>query len=201
MNNDINRKGYLPYWLFAALLLVFISCGDAFAVETAAVWRPTYDLVMMWVNFLILVFLALKFGKAPVMEFLKGRKLEIYKEINQIEEDKNKITHKAKQALKKLDESDIHLAKLKEKILEQGEKKKHLIIKDAEQQCRFMLETAQGKIENHIMQAETQFRAELIDDATKRALEILPRQITPEDNQKMLNEYLEYTLLIQKAGT
>ena len=113
----------------------------------------------------------------------------------------NKITNKAKQALKKLDESDIHLAKLKEKILEQGEKKKHLIVKDAEQQCRFMLETAQRKIENHIMQAETQFRAELIDDATERALEILPRQITPEDNQKMLNEYLEYTLLIQKTGT
>jgi F-type H+-transporting ATPase subunit b len=201
MNNRINRRGFLPYSLLAVLLSVFVSCDNAFAVETAAGWRPTYDLVMMWVNFLILVFLALKFGKAPVMEFLKGRKLEISEEINQIEEDKNKITNKAKQALKKLDESDIHLAKLKEKILEQGEKKKHLIIKDAEQQCRFMLETAQGKIENHIRQAETQFRAELIDDATKRALEILPRQITPEDNQKMLNEYLEYTLLIQKTGT
>ena len=201
MNNGMNRRGYLPYWLFVVLLSVFISCGNAFAVETAASWRPTYDLVMMWVNFLILVFLALKFGKAPIMEFLKGRKLEISEEINQIEKDKNKITHKAKQALKKLDESDIHLAKLKEKILEQGEKKKHLIIKDAEQQCRFMLETSQRKIKNHIMKAEAQFRAELIDEATERALKILPRKITPEDNQKMLNEYLEYTLLIQKTGT
>ncbi len=201
MNNGINRRGYLPYWLFVVMLSVFISCGNAFAVETAASWRPTYDLVMMWINFLILVFLAFKFGKAPVMEFLKGRKLEISEEINQIEEDKNKIAHKAKQALKILDESDIHLAKLKEKILEQGEKKKHLIIKDAEQQCRFMMETAQRKIENHIMKAEAQFRAELIDEATERALEILPRKITPEDNRKMLNEYLEYTLLIQKTGT
>ena len=45
---------------------------------------------MMWVNFLILVFLAFKFGKAPIMEFLKGRKLEISEEINQIEEDNQK---------------------------------------------------------------------------------------------------------------
>ncbi len=201
MNNGMNRRKFLPCWLFVVLLSVFISCGNAFAMETATSWRPTYDLVMMWVNFLILVFLAFKFGKAPIMEFLKGRKLEISEEINQIEEDKNKITHKAKQALKKLDESDIHLAKLKEKILKQGEKKKHLIIKDAQQQCRFMMETAQRKIENHIKQAEAQFRDELIDEATERALEILPRKITPEDNQKMLNEYLEYTLLIQKTGT
>lgn len=201
MNNGMNRRKFLPCWLFVVLLSVFISCGNAFAMETATSWRPTYDLVMMWVNFLILVFLAFKFGKAPIMEFLKGRKLEISEEINQIEEDKNKITHKAKQALKKLDESDIHLAKLKEKILKQGEKKKHLIIKDAQQQCRFMMETAQRKIENHIKQAEAQFRDELIDEATERALEILPRKITPEDDQKMLNEYFEYTLLIQKTGT
>lgn len=201
MNNGMNRRKFLPCWLFVVLLSVFISCGNAFAMETATSWRPTYDLVMMWVNFLILVFLAFKFGKAPIMEFLKGRKLEISEEINQIEEDKKKITHKAKQALKKLDESDIHLAKLKEKILKQGEKKKHLIIKDAQQQCRFMMETAQRKIENHIKQAEAQFRDELIDEATERALEILPRKITPEDDQKMLNEYFEYTLLIQKTGT
>ncbi|MBW2593582.1 MAG: ATP synthase F0 subunit B [Deltaproteobacteria bacterium] len=198
---DNNRTVYSPYLLLTVLLSVFISCGNASAAETAANWRPTYDIIMMWINFLILVFLVFKFGKTPLMEFLEGRKLEISEEINQIEGKKEKLTNQVKQAIKTLDESDIHLAKFKEKIVGQGEKKKHLIIKDAEQQCRFMLETAQHKIENHIMQAEAKFRAELIDAATEHALEILPRKITPEDNRKMLNEYLEYTLLIQKTST
>ncbi len=200
--NDNNRMAYSPYLLPAILLSVFISCGDASAAETAAAdWRPIYDLVMMWVNFLILAFLAFKFGKTPIMEFLEGQKLEISKEISRIEEEKNKITSKAEQALKALDESDIHLAKLKEKIVAQGEKKKHLIIKDGEQQCRFMMETARRKIENYIMQAEAEFRAELIDAATERAIEILPRKITLEDNHKILNKYLGDMLLIQEAST
>lgn len=199
--NENNRTVYSPYLLLAAFLSVFVCCGNAFAAETAAGWRPTYDLVMMWINFLILVFLAFKFGKAPIMKFLQGQKSEISKEINNIEEKKNEITDKVKQALKTLDESDIHLAKLKEKILEQGEKQKQLIIKDAEQQCGFMLATGRRKIENHIMQAEATFRAELIDAATERALEILPQKITQEDNRKKLNEYLEHTLLIEKIPT
>jgi len=198
--NYNNRTPYNPYLLPAVLLSLFVFCGNASAAETASTWRPTYDLVMMWINFLILVFLAFKFGKAPIMEFLEGRKLEIAEEISRIEKEKEKITDRVRQALETLDESDIHLEKLKQKIIEQGEKKKQSIIKDAEQQCRFMLETARHKIEHHIMQAEAQFRAELIDAATERALEILPQKITPEDNRKILNEYLEHTLLIQKTS-
>ena len=191
---------YMPYLLPALLWSVLIFCGTAAAAETTADWRPTFDLVMMWINFLILVFLAFKFGKTPIMEFLVGRKLEISQEIETLEEKKNEITEKAKKALKKLDESDIHLGKLKQRIVEQGEKKKTMIIEEAEQQCRFMLETAHRKIKNHMIQAEAKFRAELIDAATERALEILPREITPEDDRKILKEYLDHTLLIQKKA-
>jgi len=200
--NNINLKVYSSYLLPAVLFSVLIFCGNAYASETAAAgWRPTYDLVMMWINFLILAFLAFKFGKAPIVQFLEGRKLEISQEIGRIEKQKNKITSKAEQALKTLDESDIHLAQLKKRIVEQGEKKKHLIIKDAEQQCRFMMETVQHKIENHIKQAEATFRTELIDAATDRALQILPEKVTMEDNQKILNNYFEGMLLIQKTFT
>ena len=48
-------------WVFAAMAVLGLSLHllgpEAFAAEKTNNWRPTYDLVMRWVNFGIIVFL------------------------------------------------------------------------------------------------------------------------------------------------
>ena len=101
---------------------------------------------MMWVNFGILVFLAVKFGRTPVVEFLRGRRLEISMEIERLEEEKKKITDRVNQALAAADDSEAQLARVRERILEQGEKQRQKIITEAEQQGRLMLQAARHKV-------------------------------------------------------
>lgn len=54
-------------------------------------------------------------------------------------------------------------------------------------------EDAKQRINTHFLQAKRAFRAELIDKATDLALERLPREITPEDNEKFTREFITST--------
>ena len=72
----------------AIMILFFLSGGNAFGAEESGNWRSTYDVVMLWLNFLILVFLLIKFAKDPIKNFLKGQQDELSKEIGGLEQQR-----------------------------------------------------------------------------------------------------------------
>jgi len=163
--------------------------SDAFAVGSAGDWRPTYDLVMRWLNFIILVFLLIKFGKNPLMNLLRQRKRELQREINRAEEQRDKAQAKVKETHKLLDESAVRLENRKEKIRQQGENRKQEIIRDGQKESTLLLQEAKRRIEAQVLSAKTTFQAEIIDEAMKIVFKKLPPLISDEDNQKLLNQY------------
>lgn len=167
--------------------------NEAMAAGDTGNWRNTYDLVMRWINFGILAFVLVKFGKKPLKDFLHGQRDELEREIKKIEEEKESITDKIKEIKKLLDESDIRLGKLKERIIAQGEKEKQKIIENAMAQGNIMLEGAKIKIVHRLKQAKNTFRLELIDAACALVIEKLPDEITDKDNQKFIDIYLAGT--------
>lgn len=181
-------------WLcfyFLVGIISFYLCGqDVWAAENAGSWRSTYDIVLKWINFIILAFVLVKFGRAPLMNFLRGKKEILAREIKQIENEKAELKGKIKETSKILDESEVRFAELKERIVRQGEKKKEAIIQTAQKQSKMMLEDAKRRIDTYFMQAKNKFRAEMIDSAIDLAVERLPKEITAEDNEKLTIEYL-----------
>ena len=69
---------------FSGVLLLSTSAAAA-----GSGWRPIYDNVMLWVNFFIFVFLAVKFGKKPLLNFLQGQKDEVADQIHRLQKEKN----------------------------------------------------------------------------------------------------------------
>lgn len=171
-----------------------LMAGSSFAAEKAGSWRGTYDVIMLWVNFFILAFILVRYTKTPIMNFLRGRKDELAREINRMEEGKEKIISKIQETFKTLEESDQRFADMKERIVEQGEKRKKEIIEEAQQQSAIMMEMAKRKVEGYISQAKSDFKSELIDSAISLALEKLPEEITDEDNDRFISQYMEKTL-------
>jgi F-type H+-transporting ATPase subunit b len=163
---------------------------DAFAAEKASTWRPTYDLIFRWINFGIIVFLVVKYGKTPIMNFLRGQKEKLAQELKRLEDKKQGVSENIEETLKTIDESEVRFAELKERIVRQGEKKKEAIIQTAQNQSKTMLEDAKRRIDTHFMQAKNKFRAEMIDRAIDLAMERLSKEITAEDNEKLTIEYL-----------
>ena len=174
------KAAYLSVLAAAAIFAVYYFWGT-----------KHYDLVMRIINFSVLALIIIKYARAPILNFLKGKGEEISIEIKQMEAKKKEAETKIGETYKMLENSSIRFDKLKEKIIRQGENKKQAIIDNAKNESRIMLEGAKRKIGNQILQAKNKFRSELIDEAVGLAIKKLPNEITDNDNQKLLDQFLE----------
>ena len=182
-------------WVCTGLLVGILSLHllslNGYAAEGSSNWRPIYDLIMRWINFGIIVFVVYKYARKPFMNFLRGRKEKVAEEIEALETRKEEMIAGINQTQKDIEESDIRFNELKERIIQQGEKKKVEIIESAQNHSKMMIEDAKRRIGAHFLNAKNEFRTELIDKAMDMALERLPMEITPEDNDKLTRLFLE----------
>jgi F-type H+-transporting ATPase subunit b len=190
----MDKIGGIFFYLIAMVLSLHFLGHDALAAEKSSSWRPMYDLILRWINFGIIVFVIVKYGKTPIMNFLRGEKDKLAQEINRLENEKKEATAKIKEALKSIDDSEVRFADLKNRIIQQGEKKKTEIIESAQNQSKMMLEDAKRRIGTHFLQAKNELREELLDRAMDMAMEQLPGEITHEDNDKFTRLFLDSTL-------
>ena len=179
---------------FMAVALILHLLGhEAFAAEKSNSWRPIYDLILRYINFGIIVFVIIKYAKAPIMNFLRGQKEKLAKEIERLEGEKEDVASQVKEIIKTIDESEERFEELKKRIVRQGEKKKAEIIQTAQTQSEMMIVDAKRRIESYFLQAKNELRAELIDRSIDLALERFPKEMTPEDNEKFTREFLAST--------
>lgn len=179
-------KKLAPIALFAILSMPTM----ALAADSSAEWRPTYDLIMMWVNFGILVFLLVKLTKTPIIKFFRGQKEELEEDLHEAEEQHRVAQEKVTETQKLLDESEARLKQLRERILKQGEQKKQVIIDGAMEESRALLDDARRRVDSQIVQARHKFKAELIDAAIEEAMAKIPSHLTEDDDRKMIENYI-----------
>jgi F-type H+-transporting ATPase subunit b len=187
----MNKIGGVFWCLFAVFLSLHLLGHDALAAEKSSNWRPIYDLILRYINFGIIVFVIVKYGKTPIMNFLRGQKDKLASEIKRLEDEKEELAVKIKETLTTIDESEIRFAEIKDRIVQQGERKKAEIIESAQNQSRLMIEDAKRRINTYFLQAKNEFKAELIDRAMDMAMERLPKEITPEDNDNFNRLFME----------
>ena len=188
---SLKKRAIVCGYLATSLIVLHIVSFEALAADSAGDWRPVFDLVMRWVNFLILAFLLIKFSRAPIKSFLESKKEEIASEIKELESAKEQILLEIDENRKQIENSKERLSRLKESIITQGEKNKLKIIEDAELESKMLLESAEQKINHRIAEARETIKLELIDLAMALAIQKLPEQITEQDNQKFINSFLE----------
>jgi F-type H+-transporting ATPase subunit b len=172
--------------------LFFLSAGavDVLAAEGGGGWRPTYDIIMKWVNFGILAFIFFKFARRPLKNFLSDKKNEISLQIKKLEDEKNRLLQRVREAETELEENVVRLEELKERIVQTGERRKLEIIEDARQESRMIIESAKQKMQGRIIQARNRLRAEMVDAAAEMALDKLPGLVTEDDNRKLLEQFM-----------
>lgn len=174
-----------------SLILIHLLSPEALAAENPEDWRPVFDLVMRWVNFLILAGLLIKFSRLPIKSFLAGKKEEVAREIEALESEKNNLLDQIAEHKNQIKSSQERMEALKRRIIAQGEKNKLKIIADAEHESRILLTSAQRKIESRIAEVREALKSELVDDAIALAMQRLPAAITEQDNQKFVDAFIQ----------
>jgi F-type H+-transporting ATPase subunit b len=188
-----NHIAFFGCYLIAALTVLLLCSTDALAAETTKNWRATFDLVMRWVNFVIIVFVLVKFGRKPIKDFLSNRREKIGQQIKKYEQQKEAAAEKIEEVNNLLKNNIARFEKIKKRIVEDGEKKKQQIIEDARQESMILLSSTRQKIENQIVEARNLIRSELIESAIALAERRLPEEITAVDEQKLLDHFMEST--------
>jgi len=175
------------------LLWIFMctAAADAFGAEAAAGWRPTYDLVMRWLNFLILIVLFFKYARKPLVAFLKGKSKQIEENIKAIEKEKDAIQDRVDALLEKQEQSRERLRGIKERIVSQGKLKKQKIIDDAKMESQLLLESAHRRMTYEIAAARDRLQAALVDQAIELAIKNIPQQMTEHDTQQALQSSID----------
>ena len=189
-----NHIALIGCYMIAVSAILFSLSTSALAAETTSSWRSTFDLVMRWVNFLIIAFILVKFGRKPIKDFLSSRRAEIGQQIEKYEQQKEAAEVKIEEANQLLKNSIDRFEKIKKRIIDDGERKKQKIIEDARQESMILLNSTRQKIENQIAEARNLIRSEMIESAVALAEQRLPEEITAADEQKLLDHFMESTV-------
>lgn len=188
-----NPIAFFACFLTVVFAMLISSSPDALAAETTNNWRSIFDLVMRWVNFVIIAFVLVKFGRKPIKDFFSNRREKIDQQIKKYEQQKEAATEKIEEANQMLKDSMARFEKIKTRIIEEGEKKKLQIIEGAREESMILLAGTRQKIENQILEARNLIRSELIDSAIALAEKRLPEEITAVDEQKLIDHFMEST--------
>jgi len=172
------------------MALMTILCPDSFAAEEMTAGRKLYNTIMMWVNFGILVAVFLKFARKPLMDAIRGARDKIAAELSAIKkshEDAESVLDSEAEKLKNIDQ---YLEEIRARIIAIGESEKERIIEQARAAAEKMVKDAEIYASFRIAKAKKEMSDEMVDLAISMVEKRLEQVISPEDNERLVNEFL-----------
>ncbi len=179
--------------LLPAILFVFLCAAVSFASEqggghTADDWKK---LALKTFNFVILVGLLVYFLAPKIKAFFVDRQKEIKESLEQASTEKAEAEKQYRDYSEKIDKASAEIDGIFEMIKAQGVTEKQKIIEDAQKVAAKMKEDAKARIEQELSKATIQLRSEAVTLSVQMAEEILKRNITPQDHEAMIKEYMD----------
>jgi F-type H+-transporting ATPase subunit b len=163
--------------------------SDAFAVEAITRGRKIWNNIMLWVNFGILIFLFLKFAKNSLLNFLFGERNKIADMLQKVDDSVKQARSLMDAEQEKIKDIDKRLEKIKQDILEIGRNEKEKIIENAKLMATQMIEDARKQSDYKLLKAKNKFGSEMMGMAISIAIEKLRKEITTEDNQRIIDQF------------
>ncbi len=143
------------------------------------------------VNFAILAVGLFLILKKPVSQALSSRIKGIKEQLADLEEKKQAAEEALAGYTQKLALLEKEAGRIVEEYVRQGNEAKVRILKEAEASAGKLEEKARRNIEHEFKQAKFQLQAEIIDKALIQAEKMVMEKITPDDQDKLVDEYLE----------
>lgn len=167
--------------------------GEKEGVEPDLLWREPGTPVpfgALALNAAILYFLLFKFGRKPIGDALRNRKLTIMKGIEDAAKMKAAAEARLAEYQKKLDEIDSEVARIRREMKEQGEAESARILSEAKERRTRMERDARTLVEQELKAARESLLRDTVRAAVKSAEATLTAKIGDGDQQRLGDEYL-----------
>ncbi len=185
MNQDIKK-------FLLIFLLVLIGANAAFVLllNQDIIARKTYDTILLFVNFGVLVTLFIKFAKNPLVDAIRGVREKHEEELGTIKKQHSDTKTDLDSEEAKLQDIQKHLDEIRARIIEMGEKEKQKIIAQAKIAAERMIQDAKSYATFQMDKARKQLSDEMVDMAISIVEERLEKEISQEDNEKLISDFL-----------
>ena len=179
-------------FLFLVLFLLLTSIGYASGGgEGSHEGSKWFDFFWKTFDFIVLVGFLYWLLAAKIKDFFTGRRQDIKDSLEKTVQQKAEAESKFREYSEKIDKASAEIDGIFEMIKAQGVAEKQKIVEDAEKISRKMKEDALMRTEQELKKASDQLRAEAVQLSVQMAEEILKRNITTQDHEAMVREYME----------
>ena len=188
MNASVTlRKRLLTVLGITAVFLLGYASVTMAAGESHWLKTDTYKLMNFAVLAIALVFLL----KKPLSQALNARIDGIREQLEELEAQKKAAEDELAKYNEKLATLEGEAETIVAEYVRQGEEAKARILAEAEKTAEKLEEQAKKNIENEFKKAKENIQAEIIDKALEKAEEIIKSKISDEDQNSLVDEYLD----------
>ena len=185
------KRNSIILFIVTALLFFFVgvALGASGGEHGPKGWvaTDTYRVMNFSVLFLGLFFLLRK----PIAQFFGARIKGIEDQLSELETKKKDARQKLEEYTAKLAQLDQEGKKIVDDYIRQGNEAKERILKEAESVADKLKEQALRNIDYEINQAKLRLQEEVLGKAIVKAEEIIKNEITIEDHDRLVDEYLK----------
>ncbi len=177
----------------SSLLFVFLT-SVAYASsggEGGHEGNKWFEFAWKTLDFIVLVGFLYWLLAAKIKDFFVGRRMEIKESLDKSAQQKTEAEGKYREYSEKIDKASAEIDGIFEMIKAQGVTEKQKIIEDAEKVARKLKEDTQARIEQELKKASDQLKTEAVLLSSQMAEEILKKNITAQDNEAMVREYMD----------
>lgn len=142
------------------------------------------------VNFGIWLALLFVMLRKPLSEFLRNRRASVVEGMEEAKRVKGEAEAKYKEYSERIENLDAELERLREEMRRAGIEEREKIVAEAEKKGERLREEARFLIAQQLKQLREDLTREAIEAAVRSAEEILRKGTTPQDQERLAQEYL-----------
>ena len=185
------RSIYLS--LVLSLLIVLISACMVYASgggegHESSQWK---GFAFKTVNAVLIIGFLVWMLAPKIKSFFAGRRQDIKESLESTAVQKADAEKQYREYAEKIDKASLEIDGIFEMIKAQGVVEKQKIIEDATKVAEKMKEDAQARLEQELKKASGQLRSEAVLLSVQVAEEILKKNITTQDHEAMVKEYMD----------
>lgn len=155
------------------------------------------ELFWRFVNFAALMIILVKFGAKPIASALGDRQKKIKNTVEDLESRRDEAEKTYRDFETKLAGMEKEIDTIVEKAIAQAEIEKAKIIEKAEQSADDIKRQAEMAVNNEIMEARRTLQNDIAKQATAMAEELIRKNLTPDDQVKIIEDYLDKVEAVQ----
>ena len=150
------------------------------------------DLLYRWINFaLMVIILVVVLRKVPIKEYFSSRIQRIQKELEDLKMQRESAQQKAQDLESRLKAFEGERKEMLEQYRAEGLAEKERILAEARGRAKQILEQAEVSIQYEMQTAKEKLKEEVVALAAQKAEEIIAREMTDKDQDRLVNEFIE----------